>query len=410
MRLRLSLLMFLLYAVPGAWVPLYSLILQQLGFSHGEIAFASATAALGALLAPLPWGQIADRWVPAQHCISLCALLCGILLWILSFLSIPWQVFLATLGFWFFMVPILSLGAALAFRQLAHPEREFGPVRMWGTVGWVTASLCLGGWFADPEWLCQLVALVRPEQPRSQLADAFRFGGSLAFVLCVYALTLPHTPPSRRYSGDAQRVGRGRLWALLDAPLAALQLFRQRSFLVFCICLMGVYITVPFSSQLTPLLLRELGVSRTWLPATLTIAQSLEVTTLAILPIILLRLEVKGTLFLGILAWSSALTILALGEPAWLVIGSLGLHGVFITCYLVAGQVFVNRRAQQDIRASAQALLQFLNGLGLLLGNLLVGWLRTTYPGEFAPAFAVAAVVAATLVVVFALGFRAKGE
>jgi predicted MFS family arabinose efflux permease len=124
----------------------------------------------------------------------------------------------------------------------------------------------------------------------------------------------------------------------------------------------------------------------------------------------LLRLEVKGTLLLGIVAWTSALTVLAVGQPPWLVIVSLGLHGVFITCYLVAGQVFVNRRAQDDIRASAQALLQFLNGIGLLAGHLLVGWIRSREPGRFFPAFAMAAVLSGTLVVVFVLGFRTKSE
>src|SRR5207302_289496 len=148
-------------------------------------------------------------------------------------------------------------------------------------------------------------------------------------------------------------------WSAFEAPLLACQLFRQRSFLVFCVCLMGLYITMPFSSQLTPLLLRDLGVPKTWLPATLTIAQSLEVATLALLPVLLLRLEVKGTLLLGMLAWTVVLTVMALGQPDWLVIASLGLHGVYITCFLVAGQVFVNQRAQIDIRASAQALLQF---------------------------------------------------
>ena len=89
--------------------------------------------------------EIADRWLPAQHCISFCAFLCGVLLWVLADLRSPWPIFLASLGFWFFMVPVLSLGTAVTFRHLQHPEREFGPVRMWGTLGWVAAN----GWYDD---------------------------------------------------------------------------------------------------------------------------------------------------------------------------------------------------------------------------------------------------------------------
>jgi MFS family permease len=398
MRGRLSVLMFLQYAVCGAWVPLFSLILQKLDFTPTEIAWACATAALGALLAPLPWGQIADRWVPAQHCISFCALVAGVLLWVLSELTTPWPVFLTTLGFWFFMVPVISLGTSLTFRHLQHPEREFGPVRMWGTIGWVGANWFLTFWFA---------AFLSGD---GSLADAFRLGGSLAFVLTLYAWTLPHTPPSTRRMELAAARRSGWLWSALEAPLLAMRLFRQRAFLIYCVCLMGLYITMPFSGQLTPLLLEALGVATPWLPATLTIAQSLEITTLGLLPIILLRLEIKGTLLLGMLAWAGALTVLTVGQPLGLVIPSLGLHGIYITCFLVAGQVFVNRRAQQDIRASAQALLQFLNGVGMLFGNLLVGAIRALAPDRFMPSFAVAAALAGTLVVVFVVGFRTKAE
>src|SRR5205814_8658073 len=142
------------------------------------------------------------------------------------------------------------------------------------------------------------MAYVRPAYPASQLADAFRLGGLLAFVLSLYAWTLPNTPPSPSRPEVSSAHPRRWFWSIFEAPLLALQLFRERSFLIFCACLMGIYITMPFSTQLTPLPLSDLGVARTWLPATLTIAQSLEMASLGLLPIILLRLEVKGTLFL----------------------------------------------------------------------------------------------------------------
>ena len=115
-------------------------------------------------------------------------------------------------------------------------------------------------------------------------------------------------------------------------------------------------------------------------------------------------------MFLGILAWAGALVVLALGRPAWLVIGSLGLHGIFITCFLVAGQVYVNRRAPGDVRASAQALLQFINGMGLLVGHLSVGWVRWLCSEDFTLSFAPAAILAIVLAVVFALDFHAAPD
>ncbi len=72
----------------------------------------------------------------------------------------------------------------------------------------------------------------------------------------------------------------------------------------------------------------------------------------------------------------------------------------------MVGQVFVNSRVHDGLRASAQALLTFVNGLGMLLGNLLFGWLRVWAGGELPQAFAVGAILMAILVVVFVFGFQ----
>jgi MFS family permease len=91
------------------------------------------------------------------------------------------------------------------------------------------------------------------------------------------------------------------------------------------------------------------------------------------------------------------------------VVASLGLYGMCISCFLVAGQVFANKRAARDIRASAQGLLTFLNGLGLLVGNVLVGWVREQVEGDFPLTFAAAGAVMAPLLVVFLVGFYPSG-
>src|SRR5262249_59426505 len=79
---RLSLLLGLLYAVPGSVVPLFSLRLKELGFTPAEIGWCCATQAIGSLLAPLLAGQIADRWVAADRCLAICSFVTAGLLWI----------------------------------------------------------------------------------------------------------------------------------------------------------------------------------------------------------------------------------------------------------------------------------------------------------------------------------------
>lgn len=403
LRWRLSLLMFLQYAAPGAVIPLFTLRLQELGFTPLEMGWACATQALAGLVAPLVAGQAADRWLPAERCLAGCAFLAGGVLWLLGGLTTPLGVFCASLAFWLVMAPAITLGTSLSFTHLASVERDFGRIRLWGTVGWVVPIWVLSYWFTNPEWLCALVARLRPEAPYSQLADAFRLAAVLAVVQGAYALTLPHTPPLHR-----SRLGTKGATPPRPAFLDALRALRSRPFAVYCVVNLGVAVTLAFTGQVTPLLLKHLGIPLPWLSRALTIAQSTEIAALALLPMLLLRLDLRGTMLLGLGAWVLALGVLTLGRPVWLVVSSLALNGLCVCCFLVAGQVFVNSRARGDIRASAQALLSVVNGLGMLVGNLFVAWVRWLVEGAFPPTFAVGTSIAAVLAVIFFVGFRPR--
>jgi predicted MFS family arabinose efflux permease len=394
LRYRLCLMMFLQYAPAGAVLPLYSTYLQdQLGFSSMGIAVCCATQAVAMLCAALLAGHIADRWIPAERLLGLCSLVAGLDLWLLAEQSQPIAVFFGTLIYWLLTGPIWMLGATIGFSHLKHPERQYGPVRMWGTVGWMASAWLVSCWFQNPEWLCQVVGWLRPDLPISERPDLFRVGALMSFLLMAYTLTLPHTPP--RPSDD------GRL-----APLAALRLLHGRAFFVYALCFFGVCITFPFGTQGSPLLLRQLDTNEADLPAILTIAQATEVICLGLLPLFLRLLGVRGTVLVGLMALAAGLAVQALFSSRVLVAGSLGFYGLVIACVFVAGQVFVNSRVHDGLRASVQSLLTFINGLGLLLGNLLFGALRRWADGELPPAFAVGAVIVSLLVGVFMFGFE----
>lgn len=385
--------MFLQYMPAGAVLPLYSTYLQdQLRFSPMGIAVCCATQAIATVCASLLAGHIADRWIPAERLLGLCSLIAGLDLWLLAELSQPLPVFFGTLLYWLLTGPIWMLGATIAFAHLKHPERQYGPVRLWGTIGWMASAWLVGFWFQNPDWLCQWVGRLRPYEAMSEPADLFRIGGLMSFVLSAYTLTLPHTPPQP--SAD------GRL-----APLAALQLLRGRQFFTYAICFFGVCVTFPFGTQGSPLLLRQLHTDEAVLPALLTISQATEVICLGLLPLLLRRLGVRGTVLAGMTAMTAGLCVQALISSRLLVAGSLGFNGLVIAGVFVAGQVFVNGRVHDGLRASVQSLVTFISGLGLLTGNLLFGALRDWAGGELQPAFAAGAVLMALLVVVFVFGF-----
>jgi predicted MFS family arabinose efflux permease len=357
--------------------PMYSTHLKQLGFDDLTIAACCATQAVATAVASLVAGQVADRWLSAERALAICALLSGIDLWFLANLRDPMLVFAATLFFWMVCGPMTLLGTTVTFTHLPAPERQFGPVRMWGTVGWMVIGWLISAWLV---W-------------NDRLTDAFRIGGLASFVLAGYALLLPPTPP-RRTPG-----------ATGFAPLAALSLLRREPFLVYTLCMLGASITFAFSTQNTPLLLRELGVQQGQLPAVLTLAQVTEVAGLFILPGVLLALGLRNTMLLGLAAWSAAMLASALGGPAALVVSSLVLHGVYITGFMIAGQVYVNSQAEGGVRASVQGLFNCVNGVGLLLGSLLAGWLRQATGNNLPMTFSVAAGIALLMLALFAARF-----
>src|SRR5687768_13682118 len=111
MRLRLSVLLFLQFAIPGAFVPLVSLWLEhELHFSPSATGLVGAAHALGAVLAPLVAGQVADRWVAPERCIAVCCLTAGVLLWVLAGLSEPVAMFCTSLAIWLALTPAVTLG------------------------------------------------------------------------------------------------------------------------------------------------------------------------------------------------------------------------------------------------------------------------------------------------------------
>jgi MFS family permease len=382
--------MFLVFAPAGAILPQLPVHLRKIGFSDAELGIACAGQALGSLLAPLLAGQVADRWLRADRWLAACAFCASALLWLLPDCDEPLPFVMTNVAFWLVMAPAVTLTSAICFTHLPHPERDFGRVRLWGTVGWIVQGWLLACWFSRPAWLVPWMAAV-------DTADIFRLGALMAFLLGLYALTLPATRPQL----DATT----RL-----APLSALRLLRQQSFAVYFLCNVSLCLTLAFASQTTPLFLRSLGVSEVWLGPVLTIAQSTEVLSLGLLPLLLSRWGQRRVMLTGLVAWATALSVLTVGRPLGLVVGSLTLNGLFICCFLVAGQVFVNSRAPGDLRASVQALLSFTSGLGMLGGNLLAGWVRQQAGERFAPTFAVAAAIALTALIVFSAGFNHKAS
>ena len=392
---RLSLMMFLQYAIWGAWAPALAGYLEaRLGFTGWGLGLIYAAFPLANLLSPFTAGQVADRWLPTQRALALFQLLGGIVLIGMAFVTslVPMLALMSLYCLVF--APTLALTNALAFQHLEDSQRDFGPVRVWGTIGWIVAN-----------WMLTLLRVNYATETAGYI-DAFVLAAGFSLVMAVFSLSLPHTPPSREDSD----------------PLAfrrALTLLRDRNYLYFFLIAFVVatelqlyfVLTFPYLQTIGP----AVGINSENLPAWMTIGQIAEIVTMAVvLPYALDRWGVRRSMLLGILAWPVRYVIFSLvwilyeSTPAmiWVAIASLALHGFCYVFFFVVAFIYTDIVAPRDIRASAQALINVaVLGIGLFAGSLFAGWLKevctTAEVTNYGIVFAVPAVVTALCAAVF---------
>src|SRR4051812_45897852 len=141
-RWRLSGMMALIYAVQGAWWPMLAIHLDDLSISGRARGWIFATMALASMATPMGAGFVADRRMCTQRLLALIyALGTGFLLLIGSgAVRQAGPLFVLFQCYWLLTAPATGLAASLALRNLDEPGRQFGGVRLWGTVGWMAVG------------------------------------------------------------------------------------------------------------------------------------------------------------------------------------------------------------------------------------------------------------------------------
>ena len=401
-RPSLAVMMFLQYAIWGAWsVPLSGYLEKQLGFTGLGLALIYNALPLMSLIVPFTAGQLADRFMPAQRALALFHLLGGLLLFGLAFQRELLPMTALMLAYAFFYAPTLALSNSIAFRNLKDPEVEFGPIRVWGTIGWIVAS-----------WL---VTFVRSNFQSLQwgLIDIFALSGGISVLAALLSLTLPHTPPAKE---AADPLAFRKAFGLLSDP----------NYRVFFIIALIVATELPLYYVLTFPFLQSagsvVGITSENLPTWMTIAQIAEIFTIALmLPAVLPIWGVRKTMLLGIFAWPARYAVFALAWAmhqqapwtVWLAVASLALHGFCYVFFFVVAFIYTDMVAPRDVRSSAQALINVaVLGVGMLIGGFFAGWLKDFFTTDgvtnYTMVFLVPTVITVLAGIAFALLFREK--
>ncbi len=366
LRLNLSVMMFLQFAVWGAWFVVFFPYLKGKGFSDEQASALVGNMALGAIFSTLFAGYIADRFLASERMMGVLHLAGAGLLWWMAQIQDPkeyWTLFAVSLAYALIYNPTLALSNSIAFSHVPNATRDFPGIRVLGTLGWIVVGVLID------------VLFRAGDKTASDTNGPLLLAAGVSAALGVYSFFLPHTPPAGK-PGDAVPF------------MKALGLFKDFSFAVFFVVSFVITIVLAFYYTVTSDYLQQsAGVKN--VGSTMAIGQFAELLLLPLLPIFLYRLGMKWVLALGMLAWGvryalfSAAAGQAEGLALPLVLIGVALHGVCFDFFFAAGFIHVDNEAPKDIRASGQALFSFLTyGLGMWLGSLLCGQVKSFFSRE----------------------------
>jgi hypothetical protein len=137
---KLFIMMVLEFFIWGAWLPLIYGYLLGLGFSLAEQWWILNAFPLAAIVGMFFSNQWADRKFAAEKFMAFSHLISGLAILGCGFVETFWPFFLLMLIHCLLYVPTLSIANSIAFAHVKDPQREFGIVRMGGTIGWILAA------------------------------------------------------------------------------------------------------------------------------------------------------------------------------------------------------------------------------------------------------------------------------
>src|SRR5262245_48991194 len=127
-RLQLSVMMFLQYAIWGAWFATLGKYLTDLDrerFTGTWIGQIYGTMALGTIVAPLFVGQIADRFFASEKLMAFLHLAGSVLLYCMGLINEPIVFYVVALAYALLYSPTLALSNSIAFAHVPDGNRDF---------------------------------------------------------------------------------------------------------------------------------------------------------------------------------------------------------------------------------------------------------------------------------------------
>ncbi|MFO0937615.1 MAG: MFS transporter [Gemmataceae bacterium] len=395
LKLKLAIMMFLQFFIWGAWFELGFVYIPGLKFPDPwMVPLIFGAFNIGSLMALFFSTQFADRKFAAEKFVSVSHLIGGLAIGGLFFLhpapgekAAFWPFFGLMLLHSIFYVPTISITNSIAFANLKDPTKEFGPVRLWGTIGWIVASwpfiFILVDWTKVPalsevgfvKWLGEAL---RFGKTGADAAESQRYiflvAGVASLVLSAFSLTLPHTPPKPATGEDS--LAWLKAMKILAKPFVAV---------LFLVTFIDAAVHQSFF-VLTPGFLGpkvdggQVDIASNWVAPVMKIGQIAEILTMLFLGYVLKTFGWRLTMIIGVLGHAGRFAVFAFWpEPAPAILINI-LHGICYAFFFATVYIFIDEYFPKDIRSSAQGLFNVLIlGVGPFVSNFFCNLLLEKY-------------------------------
>jgi len=380
-RSKLFLMMVLEFFIWGAWLPLIFSYLPSLGFTATEQTWILSAFPIAAIVGMFFSNQFADRNFAAERFLSASHLVAGAAMLSLAWARTFWPFFVAMLVHCLLYVPTISIVNSIAFTHMKDRQKEFGFVRMGGTIGWILAAWPLTFILVDWDkvnatptdgfvsWLGTVLASGLTG-PALQAGTTWTFivAGIASLMLSAFSLTLPHTPPKPAATGETTFAWLEAL-RLLGAPFLLvlwLVTFVDATVHNLFFNWTGTFLGTAAAAG-------GVGIAGNWIMPVMSIGQVAEILTMLILGVTLTKLGWRTTMIVGILGHAARFAVFAfLPQQQAIIILVNVLHGICYAFFFATVYIFVDEFFPTDVRASAQGLFNLMIlGFGPLVANIL---------------------------------------
>jgi nucleoside transporter len=385
----LSSMMFLQYYIWGSWyVTMGTFMSKYLGSTGIQIGAAYSALAIATMISPFFVGMIADRFFAAQKVMGVLHIIGGILLFMASKITTNGAFYWIILFYSLAYMPTIALSNSVAFRQMTDIGKQFPPIRVFGTVGWVISGF--------------MISILGIEQTPL----TFYMAAIVSVVLGLYSFLLPNTPPQVSSVSTAKSV----------MGIDALVLFRGKPYLIFFIAAIFVCIPLSFYFGFANLFLNQSGMQNT--AGKMVMGQISEALFILAIPFLFNRIGVKKMLLIGMTAWILRYICFAYGNMGinlWMLYTGIILHGVCYDFFFVTGYMYTEKKSNERIKNAAQGLFTFVTyGLGMFIGTWFSGFVTTYYSEgqayQWRNIWFIPAYIAVAVLISFIFFFREKRE